>query len=155
MTPQNAHTSVLWGVLSVALPKTVKPIAFTVIRPLRTALESGVYPCTIADIEQVYDGDTISRVRILVQRVDLSTLERLGEVFPNVVLDGDGVYVQNGIRIAKIDTPEMRPSTKKRDGTVRSEVSRENERKAARANARDAVRTLLEGNDLAFTIKRG
>ena len=87
------------------------------------------YQCAIADIEQVYDGDTITDVQIFVAAVNLETAAELGEVFPNIVLKRDGVYVQNGIRIAEIDTPEIQPSTKKNDGTRRSDASRANEKK--------------------------
>ena len=113
--------------------------------------ETQQYQCAIADIEQVYDGDTITDVQILVAAVNLETAAELGEVFPNIVLKQDGVYVQNGIRITGIDTPEIRPSTKKSDGTRRSDASRANEKKAAIA-ARDAVRDLLLANELRFTI---
>ena len=111
----------------------------------------GVYLCTIADVEDVYDGDTITDVHILVSAVDFSSIEQLGEVFPNIVLKENGIYVQNSIRITGIDTPEIRVSTKKADGTPRSDVSRANEKKAAIA-ARDAVRRLFEDNGLLFTI---
>ena len=87
------------------------------------------YECAIADIEQVYDGDTITDVRILVAAVNLEVAAELGEVFPNIVLKRDGVYVQNRIRITGIDTAEIRPSLTKSDGTRRSAVSRANEKK--------------------------
>lgn len=118
----------------------------------QTAIESREYDCSIADASQVYDGDTISNVQILVSAVNLETAAELGEVFPNVVLRLDGIYVENGLRIAGIDTPEMRPSKKKQDGTLRTEASRENEKKAAVA-ARDAVIALLAENNFRFTIR--
>lgn len=111
----------------------------------------GTYLCTIADVENVYDGDTITDVQILVSAADLSAVEKLGEVFPNIVLKENGIYVENSIRIAGIDTPEIRVSTKKADGTPRSDASRANEKKAAIA-ARDAVRQLFEDNGLLFSI---
>lgn len=122
--------------------------------PLNTEItdaEKGDYLCTIADIESVYDGDTITDAQILVSQIDLSAVERLGEVFPEIVLKADGIYVVDSIRITGIDTPEIRPSTKKSDGTPRSERSRENEKKAALA-ARDAVRKLIADNNLLFSI---
>ena len=111
-----------------------------------TPTAEGVYRCAVADASHVYDGDTISRVQILIKPLDLQTVNQIGEIFPNIVLEADGIYVQNGIRIAGIDTPEMRPSK-----SGRTQRSRENEKKAAR-NARDAVIRLLEVNAFVFTI---
>ena len=110
-----------------------------------------VYPCAIDDASHVYDGDTISRVRILILKPTLIIVSELGEVFPNVVVTDGGIYIQNGVRIAGIDTPELRPSKKHADGTPRSEKSRTNEKNAAIV-ARDAVRDLLSANDFRFTI---
>ena len=120
--------------------------------PQIASTDEGVYACSIVDATHVYDGDTISNVRILVAALDLNSLKRLGEVFPNIVLEPTGIYVVNGLRIAGIDTPEIRTSKKKRDGTPRTEASRANEKKAAIA-ARDAVRTLITDNDYRFTIQ--
>ena len=110
-----------------------------------------VYPCAIDDASHVYDGDTISRVRILILKPTLIIVSQLGEVFPNVVVTDGGIYIENGVRIAGIDTPELRPSKKHADGTPRSEKSRTNEKNAAIV-ARDAVRDLLSANDFRFTI---
>ena len=110
-----------------------------------------VYPCAIDDVSHVYDGDTISRVRILILKPTLMIVSELGEVFPNVVVTDGGIYIQNGVRIAGIDTPELRPSKKHADGTPRSEKSRTHEKNAAIV-ARDAVRDLLSANDFRFTI---
>lgn len=118
----------------------------------QTATGSREYDCAIADGSQVYDGDTISNVQILVAAVNLETAAELGEVFPNIILRRDGIYVENGLRIAGIDTPEMRPSKRKQDGTLRTEDSRENEKKAAVA-ARDAVIALLAENGFRFRIR--
>ena len=114
-------------------------------------LAERVYPCAIDDASHVYDGDTISRVRILILKPTLLIVSELGEVFPNVVVANGGVYIENGVRIAGVDTPEIRPSKKHADGTPRSEKSRTNEKNAAIV-ARDAVRTLIEANGLRFTI---
>ena len=110
-----------------------------------------VYPCAIDDASDVYDGDTISRVRILILKPTLLIVSQLGEVFPNVVVADSGIYIENGVRIAGIDTPEIRPSKKRADGTPRSEKSRTNEKNAAIV-ARDVVRDLLSANDFRFTI---
>ena len=110
------------------------------------------YACTINDITQVYDGDTITDVFIQIAETPFPAFDPTGEVFPNIVLTDAGVHVQNGLRIAGIDTPEIRPSTKKRDGTPRSDTSRANEKKAAIA-ARDTVRRLIIANRLRFRIE--
>ena len=80
-------------------------------------IEARVYVCEIDGESQVYDGDTISDVRIQIAVPTLLVLEKLGEVFPDIYVEANGVYIQNGVRIAGIDTPEMRPSTNKSDGT--------------------------------------
>lgn len=109
------------------------------------------YDCTIETISQVYDGDTITNAFIAVADIPFPVFSPTGEVFPNIVLTDSGVYVQNGIRIAGIDTPEIRTSKKLRDGTPRTQTSRDNEKKAAIA-ARNVVRKLVGDNGLRFTI---
>ena len=108
-----------------------------------------IYTCTIDNRDQVYDGDTISDV--LIHVADIEVEEDLGEVFPGVIVKNDGIYVRNDVRIAGVDTPEMRTSARKRDGTRRSDQSRANEKKAARL-ARDAVAMHLANNNLQFEI---
>jgi len=95
------------------------------------SLAEGVYRCAIADASDVYEGNTISNVQILVSAVDIRLVEQLGEVFPNIVLKASGIYVENGVRITGIDTPEIRLSKRKRDGTPRSEQSCANEKETA------------------------
>lgn len=114
-------------------------------------IEARVYVCEIDGESQVYDGDTLSDVRIQIAVPTLLILEELGEVFPGIYVKADGVYIQDRVRIAGIDTPEMRPSINKSDGTSRSETSRANEKKAAIA-ARLAVVDLLEKSGWTFTL---
>ena len=110
-----------------------------------------VYECEIDGAKQVYDGDTITDVRIRIVEPTLLIVEQLGEVFPGIIVEADGVYIENGIRIAGIDTPEMRPSTKDANGFRRSESSRQKEKQAAIA-ARDEVARLIEANGWIFMI---
>jgi len=102
----------------------------------------------ILDESQIYDGDTIKDVKILVSKGHACTL---GEVWPGVWTDANGFYVQTDIRIAGIDTPEKRPSTKNRDGSPRSKRSRDNEKYAAQAS-RNALIGLLRRHNFAFKI---
>ena len=102
----------------------------------------------IHDASQIYDGDTIKDVRILVSKGHACTL---GEVWPGVFTDANGFYVQTDIRIAGIDTPEKRPSTKNRDGSPRTKRSRDNEKFAAQAS-RNALIGLLRKHNFEFTI---
>ena len=106
------------------------------------------YRCQIASEKQVYDGDTINDVRVKVFDFDRGDY---GEVWAGVFVDADGVYVQTDIRVNGIDTPEKRVSTKNPDGSQRSEVSRERERKAADAS-RQALVKLLKANDFQIVL---
>ena len=123
----------------------------TCLKDVSIPLSERSYPCTIASGDDVYDGDTITDVRILIVDPTLLIVEELGEVFQGVHIQNDGIYLENNVRITGIDTPEMRPSKKNADGTLRSDLSRANEKQAAIA-ARDAVRQLLSTNDFHFTI---
>ena len=75
----------------------------------------------------------------------------VGEVWPGIFTDENGFYVQTDIRISGIDTPEKRPSTKNKDGSKRSEVSRNNEKKAAAAS-RQALVDLLRQHNFEFKV---
>jgi len=106
--------------------------------------------CTLSDIEQVYDGDTIRDVRVLLIRHPFNEYDS-GEYWPGVHITEKGVEIETDIRIAGIDTPEKRTSTKNPDGSLRSEASRARE-KAAAAAARQALMDLLKANHLKFSI---
>ena len=109
------------------------------------------YDCVITDAKkQVYDGDTIKDVRVLLLEKKFDKID-YGEYWPGVHITKRGVEIQTDIRISGIDTPEKRVSTKNADGTKRSEVSRNRERQASYA-ARDALIKLLENNDGQFSI---
>lgn len=109
------------------------------------------YNCTLADAdEQVYDGDTLKDVRVLLFEHPFAKSD-YGEYWPGVHITERGVEIETDIRIAGIDTPEKRVSTKNADGSRRSEASRERERTAAYAS-RDALIELLKSNNNRFTI---
>lgn len=106
----------------------------------------GDYPAVISDPEaQVYDGDTIKDVHILVHEHAFSEAEQ-GIVWPGVKIEAEGVVIVTDIRIAGIDTPEKRTSTKNADGTPRSDASRDREKLAAQ-EARRALINLIESNE--------
>lgn len=101
--------------------------------------------------KQVYDGDTLKDVRItILYHKDKIPKEPI-EVWPGIWVTAAGVEVETDIRIAGIDTPEKRPLTKHKDGTKRSEASR-NKEKAAAAAARQAVIDLLKENAWQFDV---
>ena len=105
------------------------------------------YRARIHDNSQVYDGDTISDVRVVIYLFD----DVSGEVWPGIHIYENRIEVETDIRIAGIDTPEKRPSTKNFDGTKRSEESRIREKQAALL-ARDELIHLLDDSDYRFTI---
>lgn len=105
----------------------------------------------LENISQIYDGDTIRDARIKIVDVILDE-EQLGEAWPGIVLRTDGVWVVTDIRIGGIDTPEMRVSKKKKDGTPRTNQSRENERKAAHAS-KAALKQLVTDAENIFTLR--
>ena len=108
------------------------------------------YPSKLTSEKQVYDGDTLQDVRIEI--LDMREKAPAGELWPGVFLTPqETIEIQTDIRINGIDTPEKRPLKKKRDGTLRSEVGRSNEKYAA-AQSRLALLNLLQENQLKFVI---
>ena len=131
----------------------MKRILFTfvvVVTALNLAIaQTGkVYPVTIKSAEQVYDGDTIQDVMLKVS--DDSTA--YGEVWPGVYKRPDGIYVKFDLRINGIDTPEIRPSLKSRDGTSRTKASRDAEKNMA-LQARLIVIDVLKTNSNRFGVE--
>ena len=101
---------------------------------------------------QVYDGDTLKDVRIKILDVQnpRDFVER--PLWAGIYMTKTGIEVETDIRIAGIDTPEKRTSTKNADGTKRSEASRNRERAAAAAS-RQALIDLLKDNEFRMVIK--
>lgn len=109
------------------------------------------YDCVLSDIEHsVYDGDTLKDMRVLIHRYDFIRQE-YGNPWPGLFITERGVEVETDIRIAGIDTPEKRVSTKNADGSPRSVKSRERERRAAYAS-RQALMDMLRVSEGRFTI---
>lgn len=90
------------------------------------------YYATIAKIEQVYDGDTILDVAILIYSFDAPTQTPL-PLWPGIERREDGIYSVTNVRIAGIDTPEKRPW---RAGRTEASLHRE------KARAEDATNFL-------------
>ena len=112
------------------------------------------YPLKLTSEKQVYDGDTLKDVRIQILDIasGLENPPTPKELWPGIFLTLHGTLeIETDIRINGIDTPEKRPSTKKRDGTLRSEKSRANEKYAA-AQSRHALLNLLRANELNFVV---
>ena len=108
------------------------------------------YPSKLTSEKQIYDGDTIQDVRIEI--LDMRENVPAGELWPGVFLTSERtIEIETDIRINGIDTPEKRPLKKKRDGTLRSEVGRSNEKYAA-AQSRLALLKLLQENELKFVV---
>ena len=111
-----------------------------------------IYQCVLTKGEaQVYDGDTLKDVRVNIRNHKDKIPKEPTEIWTGVWLTPEGIEIETDIRIAGIDTPEKRVSTKNPDGTKRSEASRNRERAAAAA-ARQALIDLLKENKWQFTI---
>lgn len=90
-----------------------------------------IYYGTIDSIDQVYDGDTIQDVSILIypflhNKSDISSIPLI--IWPGVERRQDGIYSMTNIRIAGIDTPEKRP---RKAGRTEASLQREKDRAAA------------------------
>ena len=108
------------------------------------------YPSKLTSEKQIYDGDTLKDVRIKI--LDMRENVPAGELWPGVFLTPERtIEIETDIRINGIDTPEKRPLKKKRDGTLRSEVGRSNEKYAA-AQSRLVLLKLLQENELKFVV---
>ena len=112
------------------------------------------YPSKLTSEKQIYDGDTLQdvRIEILDMGSGLETPFTPSELWPGVFLTPERtIEIETDIRINGIDTPEKRPLKKKRDGTLRSEVGRSNEKYAA-AQSRLVLLKLLQENELKFVV---
>jgi len=113
--------------------------------------ESRTYNCRLTIPEkQVYDGDTLKDVRVLIHGYDFIP-EDYGQKWPGIYITDRGIEIETDVRIAGIDTPEKRPLTKNADGSQRSVKSRQREKSAALA-ARQTLIDLLEKNGFMFEI---
>ncbi len=114
-----------------------------------------IYYGTIDSIDNVYDGDTIQDVAILIYRFHspiLETSEAQLILWPGIERRADGIYSITDIRIAGIDTPEKRPI---RGNRSEASLQREKERAAA---ATEFLKQLLlessgDNSTLGFVIQ--
>ena len=105
-----------------------------------------IYYGTIDSIDNVYDGDTIRDVAILIYPFYSPTLginEAQLTLWPGIERRADGIYSITDIRIAGIDTPEKRPI---RGGRTEASIEREEARAEA---ATDFLKQLLLDNSKA------
>ncbi|MCY4403294.1 MAG: hypothetical protein OXD54_12020 [Candidatus Poribacteria bacterium] len=95
------------------------------------------YFASVADINDVYDGDTINRLMFLLHRFDEGPEpENLG-VWPGIVKHIDGIYASTNVRFSGVDAAEVR-----RTGPWTAE---EKERMVIRGKlTRDYLRSLVE-----------
>lgn len=100
------------------------------------------YNARITNYQNVYDGDTINRVRIKFADVVIP-VEKQGEVWPGIFLRINGVYTETKVRIAGIDTPEKRPRKEWQSGDRKGEKRPESVRNAEREAAEHARQALI------------
>ncbi len=96
-----------------------------------------VYYGSIANIEDVYDADTINRVLILFHEYDQGPLPGDLDAWPGLQKREDGIYINTNIRIRGIDAAEVRRSS----NYPEEERDRAKERGFA---SRDYLRSLVE-----------
>ena len=110
------------------------------------------FEARIENVEHIYDGDTTNHVFFKLPIQISQNQDGFGEIYPEVFLQPDGVWIHVNLRIAGVDTPERHPRHNYPDGTPRppAEIAREHEL-AMRARA-EVVR-LMEANDLQFEIR--
>lgn len=110
------------------------------------------YDARIESENQIYDGDTLNRVQFRLPIEADFTHTVLGEVYPEIYVQPDGVWVHVNVRLNGIDTPERHPHHKYPDGTPRPESEIADEHELA-MQARQVVIELLKANDLQFLIR--
>ena len=108
------------------------------------------------DISQIYDGDTIERVVIILipaeqlnrDNLDLFDVNK-SAIWPGLSMTAEGLTYEFNLRIDGIDAPEMKPEHHYRDGTPRTPESIEEE-KALALKAKDALIALIQksGNEI-------
>ncbi len=103
------------------------------------------YSVAFSDKSKVYDGDTILDVAVRLWTFDKFETD-VEVLWPGVVLKGDSLYMMTDIRIAGIDTPEMRP---RKAGRTRASLEKE---KSAAVAARQALLDILKKHAYTFTL---
>ncbi len=108
-----------------------------------------VYYGSIANIDDVYDADTINRVLILFHKYESGPMPGDLEALPGLQKREDGIYIITNIRIKGVDAAEIERSRKYPE----AERDRAKERGF---DARDYLRNLVEQSkidDFPFTIE--
>ena len=108
------------------------------------------YPAMIDNHGQVYDGDTIQDVAILLKHFKdyEPVLSKEPEfLFPGLILKDKNLYTIIDIRIKGIDTPEKRPFTK---GRKPASIALE---KSAAVRAQRELNSMLKKHDYEFIIR--
>ena len=111
-----------------------------------------VYEARIDNIETVYDGDSINHAYFKLP-IDIQDNQVVwGEVYPEIFMQHDGVWVHVNIRVDGGACAERHPYHRYPDGTPRppEEIAREHE---LAMRARQVVIDLLVANDLKFEIR--
>lgn len=110
------------------------------------------YEARIDNINDVHDGDTINHVLFKLPIEIQALQDNFGEVYPEIFLQNEGVWVHVNVRVAGIDTPELHPRHRDPEGFPRPVEEVERERELAE-RARKVVADLLEENNLKFEIR--
>ena len=110
------------------------------------------FDAKIDHVELVHDGDTISRVQFRLPGLHAVSNAHYGEIYPDIWVACDGVWIQENIRLAGVDTPELHPAKHYRNGDLRPADERAREHAKA-LEARDYVASLLVPNNLRFQLR--
>lgn len=119
-------------------------------------MKTKLYKAVVSE-DQIYDGDTIEKVSVLIYPLDSGAdgktpeLNNLVEIWPDIYLASDGIRCQFSLRLYGIDAPEMHPHHIKSNGTVRTEQSLDKEKGLAQ-KARQALIDLLKEHDWTIYI---
>ena len=117
-------------------------------------LVHATFDARIDHIADVHDGDTINHVyfRLPINVLPNEANYGYGEIYPEIYLQRDGVWVHVNVRVAGIDTPELHPRHHYPDGTPRPKGDIDKEHELA-LQAQEIVAKLLKSNDLEFEIR--
>ena len=102
------------------------------------------YLVTVSE-DQVYDGDTIQRVRVKIKKLENENYPAQ-KLWPGIFLEGDQILVETNLRLAGVDSPEMHP---KKAGRSEESLAKE---KAAAAESRQALVDLLVEYGYQMTV---
>ena len=112
----------------------------------------GRFDAFIEDPEHVYDGDTVDKVHILLPGIKRTPHAPLGEIYPDLYVREDGVWMRINVRLAGIDAPERHPHHSFPEGSPRPPEDIAYEHELA-MKARDVVVGLLQANNLKFVLR--